>query len=90
MKITTWNVNGLRAALNKGVWDWIRQENPDVLCLQEIKARSEQISNEYHDLFNKQVVYTLEKSRLQLLKYKYKTRLSGIFLSRSSVKITII
>lgn len=57
MKITTWNVNGLRAALNKGVWDWIRQENPDVLCLQEIKARPEQISNEYHDLFNKQVVY---------------------------------
>jgi exodeoxyribonuclease-3 len=57
LKITTWNVNGLRAALNKGVWDWIRQENPDILCLQEIKARPEQISNEYHDLFNKQLVY---------------------------------
>ncbi len=57
MKITTWNVNGLRAALNKGVWDWISQENPDILCLQEIKARPDQISNENHDLFNQHTVY---------------------------------
>jgi exodeoxyribonuclease-3 len=57
MRITTWNVNGLRAALNKGVWKWIKQENPDVLCLQEIKARPEQISDEYHDQFNTHEVY---------------------------------
>jgi exodeoxyribonuclease-3 len=43
MKITTWNVNGLRAVLAKGRFDWVQQENPDVLCLQEIKARPEQI-----------------------------------------------
>jgi exodeoxyribonuclease-3 len=64
VKITTWNVNGLRAALNKGVWDWIRQENPDVLCLQEIKARPEQISNEYHDEFNIHNVYWNPAERL--------------------------
>jgi hypothetical protein len=40
VKITTWNVNGIRAALTKGAWDWVQQEQPDVLCLQEIKARS--------------------------------------------------
>ena len=57
MKITTWNVNGLRAALNKGVWDWIAQESPDVLCLQEIKARPDQLSEENHSLFNKHTVY---------------------------------
>ena len=57
MKITTWNVNGLRAALNKGVWDWIGKHNPEVLCLQEIKARPDQLSNEHHDLFNKHRVY---------------------------------
>jgi hypothetical protein len=35
MKITTWNVNGLRAALGKGVLDWVRKYEADVLCLQE-------------------------------------------------------
>jgi exodeoxyribonuclease-3 len=57
LKITTWNVNGLRAALNKGAWDWVRQENPDVLCLQEIKSRPDQISEEYHELFKGHTVY---------------------------------
>jgi exodeoxyribonuclease-3 len=57
MKITTWNVNGLRAALNKGAWEFVKLEDPDVLCLQEIKARPEQISAEYHDLFKDRTVY---------------------------------
>lgn len=43
MKLTTWNVNGLRAALNKGLLDWVKAYEPDVLCLQEIKARPEQL-----------------------------------------------
>jgi exodeoxyribonuclease-3 len=43
VKITTWNVNGLRAILNKGFEAWVEQEAPDILCLQEIKARPEQI-----------------------------------------------
>jgi exodeoxyribonuclease-3 len=57
VKITTWNVNGLRAALNKGVWDWISKHNPDVLCLQEIKTRPDQLTYENHELFNKHTVY---------------------------------
>jgi len=44
MKITTWNVNGLRAALNKEADQWWKAENPDILCLQEIKAMPEQLS----------------------------------------------
>jgi exodeoxyribonuclease-3 len=44
MRITTWNVNGLRALLNKGGWDWVRKYSPDVVCLQEIKARENQLS----------------------------------------------
>ncbi len=48
MKITTWNVNGLRAVLDKGIWTWVEAENPDVLCFQEIKARPEQISEAHH------------------------------------------
>jgi len=47
VKITTWNVNGLRAALNKGALQWIEREKPDILCLQEIKARPEQIPDDY-------------------------------------------
>lgn len=43
MRITTWNVNGLRAVLGKGMLEGIQPLNTDVLCLQEIKARPEQL-----------------------------------------------
>ena len=43
MKIVTYNVNGLRSALSKGLTDWIAAERPDILCLQETKAQPEQI-----------------------------------------------
>ncbi len=50
MKIITWNVNGLRAWLNKGCWDWITAQNADIICLQEIKARPDQLTAEQHML----------------------------------------
>lgn len=43
MKIISYNVNGIRAAINKGFIEWLQQANPDVICLQEIKATEEQI-----------------------------------------------
>jgi exodeoxyribonuclease-3 len=43
MKIISYNVNGIRAALNKGFIDWLSAANPDVICLQEIKALKEQL-----------------------------------------------
>ena len=43
MKIISYNVNGIRAALNKGFIDWLVAANPDVICLQEIKAHKEQL-----------------------------------------------
>jgi exodeoxyribonuclease-3 len=42
MRITTWNVNGYRAVLKKGFKESVQQLDPDVLCLQEIKAKQEQ------------------------------------------------
>jgi len=51
LKITTWNVNGLRAALRNGIWDWIEANSPDVLCLQEIRVRSEQLTEAQLQLF---------------------------------------
>ena len=43
MKIVSYNVNGIRAAINKGFLDWLQSVNPDVVCLQEIKAMKEQL-----------------------------------------------
>lgn len=51
MKITTWNVNGLRALLRKNAWDWVRDYKPDVVCMQEIKARSDQLTPSQHERF---------------------------------------
>ena len=43
MKIISYNVNGIRAALKKGFIDWLKSANPDVICLQEIKAQEDQL-----------------------------------------------
>ena len=47
MRITTWNVNGLRAALRKGFAQHVERIAPDVLLLQEIRALPEQLPNEW-------------------------------------------
>ena len=46
MKIISYNVNGIRAAIAKGFLEWLQQANPDVICLQEIKANEDQIPTE--------------------------------------------
>lgn len=43
MKILSYNVNGIRAAITKGFLEWLQAANPDVICLQEIKATQDQI-----------------------------------------------
>jgi exodeoxyribonuclease-3 len=43
MKIISYNVNGIRAAVKKGFLEWLNKEKPDVLCIQETKAQQEQI-----------------------------------------------
>lgn len=43
MRIISYNVNGIRAAISKGFLNWLQQANPDVICLQEIKATPDQI-----------------------------------------------
>jgi len=49
MKIFSYNVNGIRAAIRKGFIDWLKEYNPDIICLQEIKANTDQLDLE---LFN--------------------------------------
>ncbi|MDG1056702.1 MAG: exodeoxyribonuclease III [Flavobacteriaceae bacterium] len=43
MKIVSYNVNGIRASLKKGFLEWLVATDPDVICLQEIKAQEEQL-----------------------------------------------
>ena len=43
MKIISYNVNGIRAALKKGFIEWLEAANPDVVCIQETKAHKEQL-----------------------------------------------
>ena len=43
MKIISYNVNGIRAALKKDFVGWLQKENPDIICLQETKANKEQV-----------------------------------------------
>ena len=49
MKLISWNVNGLRAAHRKGFLDWFEEQKADIIGLQEIKVRREQL---YEDLLN--------------------------------------
>jgi exodeoxyribonuclease-3 len=46
IKILSWNVNGVRAALKKGLLDWLKKTSPDILCLQETKASEAQLPPE--------------------------------------------
>jgi exodeoxyribonuclease-3 len=43
LKLYGWNVNGVRAAYKKGLLEWVRAVDPDILCLQETKADPDQL-----------------------------------------------
>ncbi len=50
IEIISWNVNGIRAVANKDALRWIDERQPDILCLQEIKALPEQIPSDLFEL----------------------------------------
>ncbi len=43
LRVTTFNANGLRAAVRKGFYDWLDEERPDLVALQEVRARADEI-----------------------------------------------
>ena len=49
MNIISWNVNGIRAILNKGFKEFVKKENPDIICLQETKAHPSQVDKILED-----------------------------------------
>lgn len=56
MKLISWNVNGLRACVNKGFYEYFKEANADIFCLQETKLQEGQIEmeigEEYHQYWN--------------------------------------
>lgn len=47
MRILSWNVNGIRAVSEKGLWDWLKTCGGDVVCLQETKAHRSQLGEQF-------------------------------------------
>jgi exodeoxyribonuclease-3 len=58
MQLISWNVNGIRASMEKGFREFVESENPDILCLQETKAEPQQVDLSwteilgYHKIWN--------------------------------------
>lgn len=49
-KVITYNLNGIRSAMSKGWLDWVKIVNPDIICVQEIKAQTDQLNlNDFTD-----------------------------------------
>ena len=57
MKLISWNVNGLRAVINKGFKDFYNTINADLICLQETKMQQDQISMDINEMFKDRYVY---------------------------------
>lgn len=55
MKLISWNVNGIRSAIDKGLLEFISNEDPDIICIQETKAQKNQVEvdlDEYEEFWN--------------------------------------
>lgn len=63
MKIVSWNVNGIRAAIKKGFLDYLHDESPDILCLQEVKAEPQQVESFLKEVSDYHVVWNAASSR---------------------------
>ena len=50
MKILSWNINGIRSAHKKGFMDWFAKVQPDILCLQEVRAELDQIPEDIREI----------------------------------------
>jgi len=58
LTLISWNVNGLRSIYGKGFLTWLKQENPDIVCLQETKAQPEQLPDDLLNIPGYHVYYS--------------------------------
>ncbi|MFC5649842.1 exodeoxyribonuclease III [Paenibacillus solisilvae] len=61
MKLVSWNVNGLRACVNKGFNDYFKETNADIFCIQETKLQEGQISLDHGEAYSQYWNYALKK-----------------------------
>ncbi|MCR8634057.1 exodeoxyribonuclease III [Paenibacillus radicis (ex Xue et al. 2023)] len=61
MKLVSWNVNGLRACVNKGFNDYFKETGADIFCIQETKLQEGQISLELDEEYNQYWNHALKK-----------------------------
>ena len=57
MKLISWNVNGLRAAMTKGFEEFFKKENADIFCIQETKMQESQIDENIKNMLGDYYVY---------------------------------
>ena len=79
MKIISWNVNGLRAAANKGFYEVFKEIDADAFCIQETKMQEEQIDNKMKNLGNFQFWNSAEKKGYSG---------TAVFLKEKPIKVT--
>lgn len=60
MKLISWNVNGIRSALKKGFMDFLKEEDADIICLQEVRATKEQVD---FDMFEGYEIFVNEAEK---------------------------
>jgi exodeoxyribonuclease-3 len=53
MRVISWNVNGIRAAEKAGFASWMKNESADMICVQETKARPDQLSSDLLEIQDK-------------------------------------
>lgn len=61
LKVSSYNINGIRAAHRKGLLDWIEESAPDVICFQELRATVDQIPEEVKELGYHEAYHLAEK-----------------------------
>ncbi|MCH2176803.1 MAG: exodeoxyribonuclease III [Lentisphaeria bacterium] len=63
MRLISWNVNGIRAVLKKGFWEWFDQSGADILCLQETKAQEDVLPAEVKEVLGYQTFYSCAEKK---------------------------
>ena len=79
MKIVSWNVNGLRAAINKGFYDFFNDVNADLFGIQETKMQESQVDDDMKKLGNYQYWNSAEKKGYSC---------TAVFLKNKPLKVT--
>ncbi len=95
MRIITYNVNGIRAAVKKGFIDWLKSDPADVICLQEIKANKEdvpeaEIKDAGYDLFSFSAQKKGYSGVAMLTKIKPKNVVTGNGIAQSDFEGRVI